>query len=96
VVIVVVAPTKAKVEEVKRKAEFLIGCPSPVAHDSDVGLWVVGPSTKPVFYGSRQAGCTSLDRDSLGNSTALIAIADDSYQRLCSLTHGGIPESERC
>ena len=66
VVIVAVAPTKAKVDGVKPKAEFLITADWPVALNSDVDLWLVGPDKKPVFYGSRDAGCASLDRDSLG------------------------------
>jgi hypothetical protein len=65
VVIVAVAPTKANVDEGKPKAEFLITADWPVALDSDVDLWLVGPEKKPVFYGSREAGCASLDRDSL-------------------------------
>ncbi len=78
VVIVAVAPTKAKVDGVKPKAEFLITADWPVALDSDVDLWLVGPDKKPVFYGSREAGCVSLDRDSLGRSTAEITLADGS------------------
>jgi hypothetical protein len=81
VVIVAAAPSKTKMEGVKPKAEFLISADWPVALDSDVDLWVVGPSKKPVFYGSRQVGCASLDRDSLGNSTSLITIADGSVVR---------------
>ena len=78
VVIVAVAPTKAKVDGVKPKAEFLITADWPVALDSDVDLWLVGPDRKPVFYGSREAGCASLDRDSLGYSTSQITLADGS------------------
>ena len=78
VVIVAVAPTKAKVDGLKPKAEFLITADWPVALDSDVDLWLVGPEKKPVFYGSRQVGCASLDRDSLGYSTSLITLADGS------------------
>jgi hypothetical protein len=78
VVIVAVAPTKARVDGVKPKAEFLITADWKVELDSDVDLWVVGPEKKPVFYGSRQVGCASLDRDSLGYSTSLITLADGS------------------
>jgi hypothetical protein len=78
VVIVAVAPTRARVDGVKPKAEFLITADWPVALDSDVDLWVVGPDKKPVFYGAREAGCISLDRDSLGRSTAEITLADGS------------------
>jgi hypothetical protein len=76
IVIVAVAPTKAKVDGVKPKAEFLITADWPVALDSDVDLWLVGPDKKPVFYGAREAGCASLDRDSLGYSTSEITLAD--------------------
>src|SRR5271156_62939 len=78
VVIVAVAPTKARVDGVKPKAEFLITADWPVALDSDVALWLVGPEKKPVFYGSREVGCASLDRDSLGYSTSQITLADGS------------------
>ena len=78
VVIVAVAPTKAKVDGVKPKAEFLITADWPVALDSDVDLWLVGPEKKPVFYEAREAGCVSLDRDSLGYSTSQITLADGS------------------
>jgi hypothetical protein len=78
VVIVAVAPTKAKVDGVKPKAEFLITADWKVELDSDVDLWIVGPDKKPIFYGAREAGCISLDRDSLGRSTAEITLADGS------------------
>jgi uncharacterized protein YfaP (DUF2135 family) len=78
VVIVAVAPTKARIDGVKPKAEFLVTADWKVELDSDVDLWVVGPDRKPVFYGSREAGCASLDRDSLGRSTSEITLADGS------------------
>jgi hypothetical protein len=78
VVIVAVAPTKAKVDGVKPKAEFLITADWKVELDSDVDLWIVGPDKKPIFYGARESGCVSLDRDSLGRSTAEITLADGS------------------
>ena len=59
VIIVAVAPTKAKVDGVKPKAEFLITADWKVELDSDVDLWLVGPDKKPVFYRSREAGCES-------------------------------------
>lgn len=78
VVIMAVAPSKAKVDGVKPKAEFLIQTDWDVARDVDLDQWVVGPSRKPVFYGSRQVGCADLDRDSLGFSTSLITLDDGS------------------
>jgi hypothetical protein len=81
VVIVAVAPTRARVDGVKPKAEFLITADWKVELDSDVDLWLVGPDRKPVFYGARQVGCASLDRDSLGYSTSQITLADGSLAR---------------
>jgi hypothetical protein len=78
VVIVAVAPSKAKTDGVKPRAELLITADWPVLLDSDVDLWVVGPTRKPVFYGSRDVGCVSLDRDSLGYSTSMVTLADGS------------------
>ena len=77
VVIVAVAPTKAKVDGIKPKAEFLITADWPVALDSDVDLWLVGPDKKPAFYGSREAGCASLSRQSW-----LFDVADHACRRL--------------
>jgi hypothetical protein len=81
VVIVAVAPTKAKVDGVKPPAEFLISADWDVMLDSDVDLWVVNPSHKPIFYGSRQVGCADLDHDSLGYATSMITLADGSNIR---------------
>ena len=78
VVIVAVAPTKAKVDGIKPKAEFLITADWKVELDSDVDLWVVGPDKKPVFYGARESGCASLDHDSMGYSTSQITLSDGS------------------
>lgn len=76
VVIVAVAPTKARVDGIRPKAEMLISADWPVALDSDVDLWVVGPDHKPVFYYNRLVACASLDQDSLGNRTSLITLVD--------------------
>src|ERR1700721_905945 len=78
VVIVAVAPTKAKVDGIKPKGEFFITAHGPAPPDSDVDLWLVGPDKKPVFYGSREAGCVSLDRDSLGYSHSQITLPHGS------------------
>src|ERR1700722_19482708 len=78
VVIVAVAPTKARVDGVKPKAEFLIPADWEVELASAVDLWIVGPEQKPIFYGSREVGCASLDRDSLGYSTSQITLAAGS------------------
>jgi hypothetical protein len=76
-----VHPIAAKTEGVKPKAEFLIQMDYPVDRDVDLDLWVVGPTRKPVFYGSRQVGCADLDRDSLGFNTSLVTLADDTKVR---------------
>jgi hypothetical protein len=84
VVLVAVAPTKAKVDGVKPKAEFLISADWDVTLDSDVDLWVVGPDHKPVFFGSKLVACASLDQDSLGNSTSLVMLVDGRQVRVDS------------
>ena len=78
VVIVAVAPTKAKVDGVRPVAWFLITAEWAVQWDSDVDLWVIPPEGRPVFYGSRQVGCTDLDHDDLGNTTSQVTLADGS------------------
>jgi len=84
VVIVAVAPVRARTDGVKPKAEYLISADWDVTLDSDVDLWVVTPSQKPVFYGSRQVGCADLDHDSLGFQTSLVTLADGSIVRAVS------------
>ena len=81
VIIVVANPVHAKTDGVKPKAEFLVQADWPVTRDVDLDLWVVGPTRKPVFYGSRQVGCADLDRDSLGYNTSLVTLADGSTVR---------------
>ena len=81
VVIVAVAPTKAKTDGVKPKAEFLVQLDWDINRDIDLDLWVVGPTKKPVFYGSRQVGCAELDRDSLGFSTSMVRLDDGTKVR---------------
>ena len=84
VVIVAVAPTHAKTDGIRPKAEYLISADWDVMLDSDVDLWLVNPSRKPIFYGSRQVGCADLDHDSLGFQTSLITLADGSTVRAVS------------
>jgi len=76
VVIIAVAPVRAKQDGIKPKAEILIQMDYDVTRDLDLDLWVVGPERKPVFYNSRQVGCADLDRDSLGLATAHVYLAD--------------------
>jgi hypothetical protein len=84
VVIVAVAPTHAKTDGIRPKAEYLISADWDVMLDSDVDLWLVNPSRKPIFYGSRQVGCADLDHDSLGFQTSLITLANGSTVRAVS------------
>ncbi len=84
VAIVAVAPIHAKTDGIKPKAEYLISADWDVMLNSDVDLWVVNPSRKPIFYGSRQIGCADLDHDSLGFQTSLITLADNSTVRAVS------------
>jgi hypothetical protein len=77
-VLISVAPVKAKVDGVKPVAWFLISAEWNISLDSDVDLWVIPPQGKPVFYGSRQVGCTDLDHDDLGNPTSQVTLADGS------------------
>lgn len=81
VVIVAVNPVHAKVDGIHPKAEFLVTADWPIALDSDVDLWVVGPDKKPVFYGSRLVACASLDQDSLGHATSMVTLSDGSQVR---------------
>jgi len=76
VVIIAVAPVRAKQDGIKPKAEILIQMDYDVTRDLDLDLWVVGPERKPVFYNSRQVGCADLDRDSLGLATTHVYLAD--------------------
>lgn len=78
VVIVAVAPTKAKVDGVKSRASFLISADWPVERDNDVDLWVVGPSGKPIMYAAREVGCGFLDHDSRGSIDGQVTLADGS------------------
>jgi hypothetical protein len=78
VVIVAVAPTKAKVDGVKEKAEYLITADWSVSKDDDVDLWVQTPRGKPVFYGSRDVGCAKLDADNRGFMDGHVVLADGS------------------
>lgn len=79
VALMAVNPTHAHVDGVKPKAEFLISADWPLARNSDIDLWLIGPERKPVFYGFRQVGCADLDRDTLGYATSHIYLADGSY-----------------
>jgi hypothetical protein len=82
VVIAAVAPTKAKVDGVKPKAEYLITMESSVDIDADPDLWLLMPSGKPVFYASREVGCATLDSDNRGFIDSIITLADGSRAKV--------------
>ncbi len=66
VVIVAVAP-KANSDGVRLTAQKIITAEWPVDEfDADVDLWVIPPSRKPVFFGSRQDTTVTLDQDNRG------------------------------
>ena len=73
-----IMPTHANTDGVKPKAEYLSQADWDVKRDVDIDLWLVGPTRKPTFYGSRQVGCADLDRDSLGFNTSHVALSDGS------------------
>jgi hypothetical protein len=82
VVIVAVNPTKAKIDGVKPKAEFLITMESSVDIDADPDLWLLSPSGRPVFYASREVGCATLDSDNRGFIDSIITLADGSQAKV--------------
>ena len=82
VVIVAVAPTKAKTDGVKEKAEYLITIEWSVDIDADADIWLATPRGKPVFYGSRDVGCARLDSDNRGFMDEVITLADGSQTKV--------------
>jgi uncharacterized protein YfaP (DUF2135 family) len=82
VVIVAVAPVKSKTDGIKPKAEYLITMESSVDIDADPDLWVIMPDKQPVFYGSREIGCATLDTDPIGFGSTIVTLADGSSAKL--------------
>ena len=78
VVIVAVAPKEPAQSGVPEKAEYLMSAEWSVDVDADVDIWLVPPSKKPVFYGSRDVGCAKLDSDYRGFMDEWITLADGS------------------
>ena len=75
-VTIVAAHPKADHEGVKEKAEYLASIEWDVNVDADADIHMMPPSKKPVFYGSRDVGCATLDRDNRGFLDSVIALAD--------------------
>jgi hypothetical protein len=82
VVIVAVAPTRGEDAGPKKKAEYLITMESSVDIDADPDLWVIPPDGKPVFYGSREEGCATLDSDPRGFVDTIVTLADGSQAKV--------------
>ena len=81
VVIVAVNPPKPA-HGVQMKAEMLATIEWDVNVDADADIHMMPPSRKPVFYGSRDVGCATLDRDSRGFLDNFIALADGSQTKV--------------
>lgn len=78
VVIVAVAPKTTAMSGVPEKAEYLLSAEWSVDLDADVDIWLIPPSRRPVFYGSRDVGCAKLDTDYRGFMDEWIRLADGS------------------
>jgi hypothetical protein len=78
VVIVAVAPKAKALSGVPKKAEYLLSAEWSVDVDADVDIWLVPPSKRPVFYGSRDVGRAKLDSDYRGFMDEWIRLADGS------------------
>jgi hypothetical protein len=78
VVIVAVAPKAKALTGVPEKAEYILSAEWSVDVDADVDIWLLTPSKKPVFYGSRDVGCAKLDTDYRGFMDEWIRLADGS------------------
>ena len=78
VVIVAVAPKAKALTGVPEKAEYILSAEWSVDVDVDVDIWLLTPSKKPVFYGSRDVGCAKLDTDYRGFMDEWIRLADGS------------------
>lgn len=75
------APVKAGVDE---KAEYLVSAEWSVDRDIDVDLHMMPPRGKPVFFASREVGCSNLDRDNRGFLDSLFTLADGSQTKIDS------------
>jgi len=84
VVITAVSPVKSKTDGVEMKALYLLTLEWDTTIDADVDIHVLPPSNKPIFYGSRDVGCATLDRDNRGFMDTMIKLPDDSWTRVMS------------
>ena len=81
VVVVAVNPPKPA-RGVEMKAEMLASIEWDANVDADADIHMMAPSHKPTFYGSRDVGCATLDRDSRGFLNNVIALADGSQTKV--------------
>ena len=81
-VTIVAAHPKSDHEGVKEKAEYLASIEWDVNVDADADIHMMPPSKKPVFYGARDVGCATLDRDNRGFLDSVIALADGSQAKV--------------
>ncbi|HTR14081.1 MAG TPA: hypothetical protein VMI72_12715 [Roseiarcus sp.] len=84
VVIVGVAPEKIKAHGAERKAEYLLSSEWSVDVDTDVDIWLIPSSKKPVSYASRDVGCSKLDSDYRGFMDEIVTLADGSTVKVPS------------
>jgi hypothetical protein len=84
IVIVAVNPPAPKARGVEMKAELLATVEWAVDIDADVDIHMMPPSHHPVFYGARDVGCATLDRDNRGFLDSIITLADGSQTRVDS------------
>lgn len=84
VVIVAVAPKEPAQSGVPEKAEYLMSAEWNVDLDADVDIWLIPPTKKPVFYGSRDVGCARLDSDNRGFIDDVVTIADGTKVKVDS------------
>ena len=82
VALMAVNPPHQKASGVEMKAEYLLSVEWDVNQDADVDIHMLPPSKKPVFYGARDVGCATLDRDNRGFMDSIIALADGSTTRV--------------
>jgi hypothetical protein len=84
VVIVAVAPKEPAQSGVPEKAEYLLSAEWNVNLDADVDIWLIPPTKKPVFYGSRDVGCARLDSDNRGFIDDVVTLADGTKVKVDS------------
>ena len=81
-VTIVAAHPKSEQGGVKEKAEYLASIEWDVSVDADADIHMIGPSRKPLFYGARDVGCATLDRDNRGFLDFIITLADGTQTKV--------------